>query len=200
MGKRSSGRKYKWRPIEKTKVHYIPTKKNQRNSEEYRSKAFNHLRSGDFRKAMLSVQKAIELDPNNPEGYWCRGNIYINLNALEKTKEDYLRIINDLEGTINSGIKIPDKMKELLGKVYNDLGLVYAKQKNPKQKICFKNSLKYFDSSEANNNLATLYEEENNPEEALKYYEKTLGLEYSFDIELRMAQIKMELYPEKYQK
>ncbi len=200
MGRKGNGRKYKWKPVQETKVNYIPTKKNQRKSEEYCSEASNYLRLGEFRKAMLAVQKAIKLDPKNPKGYWCRGNIYMNLNALEETKEDYLRIIKDLEGTVKLGVKLPHEMEELLGKVYNDLGLVYGKQKNSEnQKTCFESSLKYLNSPEANFNLAAVYELENNSEEALKYYEAYLKLEDSFNIEIRTAQIRMELYPEKYQ-
>ncbi|MCK4730546.1 MAG: hypothetical protein KAT28_04455 [Candidatus Aenigmarchaeota archaeon] len=200
MGKKGSGRKFKWRPVEGKKVKYIPTKKNQRKSEENCSKAFDYLRSGDFRKAMKTVQEAIDSNPNNQECYWCRGNIYENLNELEKTKEDYLRIIKDLEGTIKLGIKLPDEMKELLGKVYNDLGLVYGKQKNPeKQKTCFESSLKYLDSPEANISLAAVYESKDNPEGALRYYKAYLKLKDSFDIEVRIAQINRELYLKKYQ-
>jgi tetratricopeptide (TPR) repeat protein len=69
---------------------------------------------GNYDQAIADLTQAIRLDPNMPEGYFCRGMAYYN-------KKDYNRSIADFEAALRLNPNDSDT-KEWLDKARQERG------------------------------------------------------------------------------
>lgn len=58
-------------------------------AEKSNDKAIDLIMAGKFNPALIEINKAIKLDPNNATYYYVRGNAYQGLNELIKALNDY---------------------------------------------------------------------------------------------------------------
>ena len=77
-------------------------------SQEYYNQGIDFAESGDYRTAIDSFTKAIELDPDLAKAYLNRGTIYADLEQDEKAREDYSKAIqlnpDDARAYFNRGL------------------------------------------------------------------------------------------------
>ncbi len=120
----------------------------------------------DYKKALLNLSKAIEINPTNFDAYELMSKIYLQNDNIEQA------ILHQLEA-----VKINPANFYALAK----LGFLYS------QNTDFNSALIYFlkanaingNDSNINYNIALCYHKLNNTEEARKYYERALEIDNS---------------------
>ncbi len=102
-----------------------------KSAEYYYNVGISYLNVGENSKAIYNLNKALELDPNNPDILNALGIAYSSVHEYEKAKQYFKRAIE-----IN-----PDKAE-----IYTNLGVIYAQEKN------YGEAIKYFEKAITNPN------------------------------------------------
>jgi len=124
------------------------------------------IKKGDFKKALKSLKKELELEPNNVELLYKMGNLYHEANKTNKAIQYYEHAVKLNPNHIDA--------------LYN-LGLSCEKVKNNnKAKECYKKIIRlhpsYIDSWKGLNNADSLYEK------MIKIYKNIIGIDpYDLD-------------------
>jgi tetratricopeptide (TPR) repeat protein len=123
-----------------------------------------HIRKGEYQEARLDLNKAIELEPQNPKLYHLRGKVYYSLARYEKAIKDYSR-----------AIELEPRNPQFL----SDRGWCYYKLQQHEQAIQDYNQLINLTPNDATVylNRATVYLDAKNGEKALQDYNKAIQLE-----------------------
>ena len=117
-----------------------------------------------FKKALISLSKAKEINPKNSETYFAESIIYIKISQLQKAKT-----------ALKNALKIePNNYKALF-----QLGNILLMEKN------YSEAIKLFDEStkikpdfwQAINNAAIAYFEKNNINQSIELFEKAIAIE-----------------------
>ena len=148
-----------------------------------------------YEKAIEDATKAIDLDPNQPNNYNIRGEVYYELNEFEKAIEDASKLIDldpnephnyNLRGKAYCELKEFEKAIKDANKAINlksDEPRFYQLRADAKQKLNFEEKKYTIDQYIVDNlediknylNEADRYYEESRIIEAIDYYEKVLS-------------------------
>ena len=60
-------------------------------AKEYCDHALADYKAGHLSEALFNCNRAIEIDPNYPESYYCRGSVYEEMANIEQASADYQR-------------------------------------------------------------------------------------------------------------
>jgi len=117
-----------------------------------------------YKDALISLNKAKEINPKNSETYFAKSNIYLKISQLQKAKT-----------ALENALKIESNNH----KVFFQLGNILLMEKNYSESInLFDQSLKIKpDFWQAINNQALAYFEKNNINESIKLFEKAISIE-----------------------
>ncbi len=130
-----------------------------KSADYYYNVGISYLNVGENSKAIYNLNKALELDPNNPDILNALGIAYSSVHEYEKAKQYFKKAIK-----IN-----PNKAE-----IYTNLGVIYAQEKNYGEAIkYFKKAIQnpdYVAKEKAFYNLAIVYKKLNDN----KYFEKYL--------------------------
>ena len=148
-----------------------------------------------YEKAIEDATKAIDLDPNQPNNYNIRGEVYYELKEFEKAIEDASKLIDldpnephnyNLRGKAYCELKEFEKAIKDANKAINlksDEPRFYQLRADAKQKLNFEEKKYTIDQYIVDNlediknylNEADRYYEESRIIEAIDYYEKVLS-------------------------
>ncbi|MBS1993002.1 MAG: tetratricopeptide repeat protein [Cyanobacteria bacterium SZAS LIN-3] len=125
------------------------------------------IKSGKVREALPLVQKAIELDPTNPDGYCTRGSALYKLEETDKAMKDLDKCI-ELNGNRTKANKIKCQ--------------IYFERKQLRQALeCATEAIKYspdkIEKSESYRVRGKLYLEINEPTKAIIDFNQSIALE-----------------------
>ena len=154
----------------------------------YRNRALLYSRVKDYENAEADYIKAIELDPENDENYYYRGNFYRNfLEDNDKAIADYTRAIEldpvDPYNYFQRGYTFGENEQ------YNEALASYLKAEElDKDKSLAKSQALY-------NNMAVNFENLEQNEKAVEYYTKEIAIssDYSFLPYRNLADIYVQL-------
>ncbi len=138
--------------------------------------AFRHLGAlaflTDTDEALTAYQRAVELAPDNSDGWNYLGQLLERTGQWDRAAEAYQRILTLAESTGNQGLYVL---------AYNNIGLIYFKKGE------WDEALEYYQMSEqirlevgdkadlgaTYNNIGLIYDNKGEWDEALKYYQKS---------------------------
>ncbi|OFX18169.1 MAG: hypothetical protein A2033_11700 [Bacteroidetes bacterium GWA2_31_9] len=117
----------------------------------------------DYNKAYQDFDKAISINKNDAEGWFNRGNCFMNFQKINEAE-------NDFDKTIS--------LDSLHYKAWNNRGLVYAYKGNFDMAMKYYNHSIYLKNtfSDAYSNIAFVYLNNGNNKMACEYFEKSLKL------------------------
>jgi tetratricopeptide (TPR) repeat protein len=118
---------------------------------------------GDYDSALIAFHKALELEPNNDQGYMQAGNVFRRLGQVEKAEQYYIKAIN---------------LKPDYWRCYNYLGVLYYLEGNYEEAVNqFNKGLELAPGNQSLlNNLAGSYWNLHQLENAIETYEKILKI------------------------
>ncbi|MGD0335494.1 MAG: tetratricopeptide repeat protein [Candidatus Omnitrophota bacterium] len=94
-------------------------------SGTYYKEGYEYCISGEYEKAILSLQKAIELQPNYADAYFQLGEVYAHLGDNQKAEQNYLQAkqLYIEEGNQRQAKRIDEisRVKSMLRKVENSM-------------------------------------------------------------------------------
>ncbi|PMP87406.1 MAG: hypothetical protein C0173_09220 [Desulfurella sp.] len=92
----------------------------EKEDENYSSQGIFYLRTGKIEEAKEYFQKALNINPNNPDALFCLGVFYLKEGKVKKSLEYFNLLLN----------KDLLKLKVQLGCLYNNIGVAYIKLGN----------------------------------------------------------------------
>ncbi len=143
---------YLWREVTKLYPHH--------------TLAYSHLglaysMRGDYNKALVSFDQALQLDPHLGEATYNKGNVYLEQESYDNALGCYKKVM---------------ELEPQFARSYHNAALIYARRKNFVEAEALYRKTIQLDptSSEAYYNLGLLYHTQNRYNEALEYYEKAI--------------------------
>lgn len=144
--------------------------KKKETSEGYYRLGVAYLTGGDYRRAVVELDKAIELNPNDPSYYNAMGLAYF-----------YDRKVDQAIPHFQKAVQLDTKLSE----AYNNLGAAYVQKRMWQDAItAFTRALAnplYATPERAYYNLANVYYQMGRVNEAIEEYKKALDIAPDFD-------------------